>query len=238
MNPDARTPALPADAMAAAVGDAAVPTKVREALLGLTNSRLALRAVLVPAPAPARQQPAAPGAWARLWWRRLRHGSAGRVAGQLAQQWWHRHPWRPLGDTLIGETRGVVWPLVRRHPWLSVGAAAAAGACVVAAKPWRWGWVDRQVRRAPAVAATFLVAQLSSAPVQAAIAALLALVAQRHASADAGEPADPVAPPPTPVNDPPSGVPPMPDTGPSPAPMREPGDQSAPPVREPPTSAA
>lgn len=232
MNPEAPVPALPANAMASA-GHEALPPKVQGALLGLANSRLALRAVLVPPPALAPPQPASPGAWARLWWRRLRHWPAGRVAGELAQQWWHRHPWRPLGDTLIGETRGVVWPLVRRHPWLSVGAAAAAGACLVAAKPWRWGWVDRQVRRAPSALSTFVLAQLSSAPVQAGLAALLALMVRQHASgtADAAPgPAKPVAPP---ASDPPGGEPPMPGTGPTPAPVREPADRPAHPVREP-----
>lgn len=228
MNPEVRMPALPAPKPLPAPSEAALSPKVRAALLGLTNSRLALRTALMPAPAPASPPRRAPSAWARLWWRRLRHWPAGRVAGELAQQWWHRHPWRPVGDTLIGETRSLVWPWVRRHPWWAVGAAAAVGAGLAAAKPWRWSWVDRQVRRAPSVASSFLMAQLSSAPVQAALAALLALAVQRQASADA-----PTAPP---VQEPPDGDAPRPDTGPAPAPVREPQPQPNPPVREPQTS--
>lgn len=171
---------LPPQAVPAIVAGEASP-RVRLALAALRQSREALRAELMPPPEPPPRRMRA-GAVARLWWRRLRDWPVARVAGEAAHHWWRRHPWQPLGDTLIGEARSQLWPLVRRHPWATVGLAAALGAATMAARPWRWAWVDRQVRRAPGVASGWLVGQLTSAPVQATLASLLALLAQRAAS--------------------------------------------------------
>lgn len=158
---------------------------VQQALLSLQASRAALRQAMTPAPAPApaatRHRSAA--GLARLWWRRLQRWPAGRLVGEVAQQWWQRHPWRPLGDTLLAGAQAQLWPLVRRHPWATVGVAATAGALAVASRPWRWSWLGQRVRRAPAAASGWLMAQLSAAPVQAALAGLLTLVAQQTLSA-------------------------------------------------------
>lgn len=192
------TDTVAAPALAAAPASGPSSPRVQQALASLQASRLALRGELLPPPAPPGRQGRS-GAMARLWWRRLRAWPAARVAGQALQQWWQRHPLQPLGDTLIGQARGQLWPLVRRHPWATVGLAATLGAATVAARPWRWAWVDRQVRRAPGAASGWLVRQLSSAPVQATIASLLALLAGQQPRPEPPEPhaprpADPALP--------------------------------------------
>lgn len=175
-------------------GSDSAPDRMQLALLSLQHSRQALRAELMPPDEPPPRRHRA-GATARLWWRRLRGWPVTRVASEAARQWWQRHPWQPLGSTLIGEARGQLWPLVRRHPWAAVGLAAALGAATVAARPWRWAWVDRQVRRAPGAASGWLVRQLTSAPVQATLAGLLALVAQRAGAAASAAAPEPEAAP-------------------------------------------
>lgn len=158
--------------------NAAPSPRVQQALLALAQSRLALHAELLPAPQTAARQ-GRPGAIARLWWRRLRSWPAMPMLGEALHQWWRRHPLQPLGEGLVVQARTQVWPLVRRHPWAGAGVAAALGAAVAAARPWRWDWVDRQVRRAPGAASGWLLRQLTSAPVQATLAASL-LAMQRQ----------------------------------------------------------
>lgn len=163
---------------------------VQQALLSLQASRAALRQALTPAPEPAATRHRSAAGVARLWWRRLQRWPAGRLVGDVAQRWWQGHPWRPLGDTLLAGARAQLWPLVRRHPWATVGVAATAGALAVASRPWRWSWLGQRLRRAPAAASGWLLAQLSTAPVQATLAALLTLAAQQAMSVDTGAQAE------------------------------------------------
>ncbi|MDT7835037.1 hypothetical protein [Aquabacterium sp. OR-4] len=186
---------------AAPAEPAAAASRIEQALLSLHNSRLALRAELIEPPSatgPARRHKGN----ARLWWRRLRAWPAGRLAAEALRHWWQRHPWQPLGDTLLTQGREQLWPLLRRHPWASVGAAAAVGAAVVTLRPWRWPWVDRQVRQAPGRCSGWLLRQLGSLPVQAALASLLATAAARQAPATATGPAPMAAPMATPGPEP------------------------------------
>lgn len=160
--------------------------RVQQALLSLQNSRLALRQELI-APARATPRQGRAGAAARLWWRHLRTWPATRMLGEAVQHWWRSHPLHPLGSTLLSEARTQVLPLVRRHPWAILGVAAALGAAAVAARPWRWEWINRQVRQAPGAASNWLVRQLSTAPVQAMVASVVAMLAQKSAPRPAPE---------------------------------------------------
>lgn len=99
-----------------------------------------------------------------------------------------RRPWpnartlavalRPLGDVIAAQWRVHAVPVVRRHPVLTVTAAATLGALVVTARPWRWPRVAREIEPLPSRVGHWLVAQLSSVPVQTALAALAVMVAQ------------------------------------------------------------
>ncbi len=193
-NPALGAAGLAANPAAPPAGNA-LPSRLQLAREALQRSRQALRVELMPPPRPA----PASGMAARHWWRQLRGWPPAQVARAALRQWWQRQPWQPLGDTLLQQGREQLWPLLRSHPWASVGAAAALGAAVFALRPWRWHWLDRRLRRAPGAATGWLLHQLGSAPVQAALATLLAMLAAgQAASAPASAPPSPPGPPPMP----------------------------------------
>lgn len=156
--------------------------RLRLAQVRLAHSREAIQASLMPAVQPeaadARSRHRSLADWQRLLrhqWRRLRREPVMSMAGEVAQQWWSRHPWQPAGQALYGQLRASVWPLVRRHPVASVAVAAAVGGAVVASRPWNWPWLNRRARRLPTQLGHWVWRQLSAAPMQAALAGLLAL---------------------------------------------------------------
>jgi len=101
-----------------------------------------------------------------------------RTVRALVRRWWTRQPWHSsvdlVGQTLAHEAR----PLMQRHPLatLAVGAAIGAGLVTVAVaiRPWAWrqiggkgsSWSDR--------VGGLLWTQVTSAPVQLALAGALA----------------------------------------------------------------
>jgi hypothetical protein len=161
-------------------------------------SRASLRAVLVP-PEPAAPSPRDDGAtsgWSRRfaegwqhWREALAEHPAVAVGMDAVQGWWQRQPLRPAVETAAGELRGVVAPLVRRHPVVAVAVAATIGAALVAWRPWRWPAVRSHIADAPQRAGRWVVHQLTQAPVQSLIASLFL------AWAAARKPAEPPAPP-------------------------------------------
>lgn len=167
--------------------------RVAQALLSLQNSRLALRAELLP---PAQRQPRArsPQGLARLWWRRLRQVPAARLLADSARAWWRRHPWHPVAETLADEVHAQLVPAVRRHPWASMGVALLGGAALAALRPWRWPWLAQRLHHAPRQASGWLMRQLASAPVQAALVGLIGLALQRSQAAAAAAAAACAAP--------------------------------------------
>ena len=94
------------------------------ALARLQASRAQLRAVMIPppdkAPGPADGSESTSGMPWRRWWRSLRQalpsGPVPDLISSMAQDWWRRHPWRPVGTLLAQEARGQLLPFVRRHP--------------------------------------------------------------------------------------------------------------------------
>ncbi len=114
-----------------------------------------------------------------------------------------------VGSTLVHQAK----PVVRRHPWLCLGAAAAAGAALVALRPW--GWQPVQHRMAPwrSQVGSLVWGQLTQAPVQMAIAGALAAwlsgTTNTPPQASAAPPSASPPPPPSP-DTPASGSPPMP----------------------------
>jgi hypothetical protein len=171
------TPAeRPADALAHRA-KSAPSDRLQAALQQLEASRSDLRRALIP---PADTDPLNdPGTSPRLtdplrrWWRRLRRSTrqspVATLLSEAAQGWWQRHPWRPTGLLLLRQ----VQPLVRRHPVASTAAAAALGAALMGLRPWRWQAVDTQLRPLPGRVGHWLLAQLSSGPMQLALASLI-----------------------------------------------------------------
>ena len=60
------------------------------------------------------------------------------VGLDLLTQWWAQHPLLRSARKAEDSARGVIAPLVRRHPVAVLGTAAAAGALLVWWRPWRW----------------------------------------------------------------------------------------------------
>ncbi|QBM29843.1 hypothetical protein [Hydrogenophaga pseudoflava] len=125
--------------------------------------------------------------------------AAWRIARALARRWWIRQPWHASVELVAGTLADEVKPVVRRHPWASLAAAAAVGGALVMARPWVVHSLRRQTRDLPHRVGRMLWQQLAQAPVQLAlIGALTAWLKGR------GQPPPP-APTPTPAPPPTDG---------------------------------
>ncbi len=169
----------PASAATAAASSAvAPPLDARQhALARLQASRQRLQTLWVPPP-PADSGKASRGphrvaAWVRHWRRQLGDNPVAGLVMQAVDSWWQRNPWRQAGEAMAGELRQSILPIVRRHPVATVGLAAVAGAALIAARPWRWPLVARQLRPLPGHAGRWLLARLGQAPWQSIIAGLV-----------------------------------------------------------------
>ena len=184
------------------------------ALARLEATRAQLRAVMiVPPPASAQGADGSTGSasgmpW-RRWWRSLRQalpkGPVTDLIGSLAQNWWRRHPWRPVAELMAQEARGQLLPFVRRHPLAVVTGAAAVGAATAVLLHWRWRDLRRPMRAAPMQAGSWLARQLAQPALQATLLMKLMDWIQRATPADVS-PAPPgkaagSAPDPSPRNE-------------------------------------
>lgn len=97
-----------------------------------------------------------------------------RAASAAVGQWWHAQPWSATSGMLGRAALQEFTPLVRRHPWLSVFTALALGAAVVSARPWHWRVVRPYVAPLGAGLRRGAWSLFKQAPVQMAIAAVLA----------------------------------------------------------------
>lgn len=125
--------------------------------------------------------------------------AAWRTARALARRWWTRQPWHASVELVAGTLADEVKPVVRRHPWASLAAAAAVGGALMMARPWVAHSLRRQTRDLPHRVGRMLWQQLAQAPVQLAL--LGALTAWLK---DRGQPPPP-APTPTPAPPPADG---------------------------------
>lgn len=123
--------------------------------------------------------------------------AAWRTARALARRWWTRQPWHASVELVAGTLADEVKPVVRRHPWASLAAAAAVGGALVMARPWVAHTLRRQTRDLPHRVGRMLWQQLAQAPVQLAL--LGALTAWLK---DRGQDQRPSPPPPPPVDGP------------------------------------
>jgi hypothetical protein len=173
--------------------------RLQAALQQLEASRNALRHQLIPATEPeggtgAGGPPRLADPLRRLW-RRLRlvtrHSPVAALLSHAMQGWWRRHPWRPTGLLLAHQ----VQPVVRRHPLASAAAAALLGAALVGLRPWQWRAVDAQLRPLPGRLGHWLLAQLSSAPMQLALASLILMPRSDDAADDTTTAQQPNTPP-------------------------------------------
>lgn len=81
--------------------------------------------------------------------------SAGVVIDAI-DQWWRGHPLQATGNLAGNMGDGLLRPLAQRHPLALAAGAAALGALLVWARPWRWA-------RTPSLLAALAPGLLSSA---------------------------------------------------------------------------
>lgn len=116
--------------------------------------------------------------------------AAWRTARALARRWWTRQPWHASVELVAGTLADEVRPVVRRHPWASLAAAAAVGCALMMARPWVAHSLRRKTRDLPHRVGRVLWQQLAQAPVQMALlAALTAWLKDR--GQDRGQPPPP-----------------------------------------------
>ena len=195
------------------INDAPAPdseARIAQALLRLQASRVKLRAAMLPAPQPEASSGGfgLPRRWRAMWRAWTRGGPLAAVAGTAMgslRGWWRGQPWHSTTEWAGRAVLAEVAPLVRRHPLLAVMLGAGAGAALVAARPWRWTALSRQVRPLGGTLMRWTVAQLSQVPVQMALAAMLAQFVGDRARRQATAPPSP--PPPEGASTPHSGAP-------------------------------
>jgi hypothetical protein len=95
--------------------------------------------------------------------------AAWRTARALARRWWTRQPWHASVELVACTLADEVRPVVRRHPWASLAAAAAVGGALMMARPWVAHTLRRQTRDLPHRMGRLLWQQLAQAPVQLAL---------------------------------------------------------------------
>jgi hypothetical protein len=72
------------------------------------------------------------------WLRQLRANPMAAICIDVLQEWWTQHPLQATARVAEVAARTALEPVARRHPIALVGTAAAAGALLVWARPWRW----------------------------------------------------------------------------------------------------
>ena len=197
LSPAAGPGSAPRNSAAALAPSLSPADQLAAALQRLQTSRAVLRQALIPPPEPANgRDSASAGAPLRQAWRQarrlLRGWPVADLASQALQRWWHSQPWQPAGQALLGGIAPQVAPLVRRHPLASVALAAAVGAGLVGLRPWRWRAVRAHCQPVPGHVGRWLLAQLTSAPMQAALASLVVMAMNRPDTAT-DDPAAPTA---------------------------------------------
>lgn len=172
----------------------------QHSLQRLMASRSRLRAALIPAHSQggAAEHSGTHGSIAnraRALWRLVMTRSAGgsvlSTAATLLRSWWERQPWHATTALLSDAVGREVSPWVKRNPLTAVALGACAGAAVAMARPWRSELVHSQTHHMGRSAGRWMFSQLTSAPMQMALAAAVAAwLEQRHTAQADGSPPD------------------------------------------------
>jgi hypothetical protein len=60
------------------------------------------------------------------------------LVSALLRHWWRRHPWRQAGVLAVQAADALARPVAKTHPVALMAGAAAVGALLVWARPWRF----------------------------------------------------------------------------------------------------
>ena len=178
MNP---TPPIPQSAE----GLASLSQRKAMALQRLEASRSQLILQIYPQPAPRASAADAPasGPSSAVWdgmdalmTRIQRNGlvtAVWRTGRALGRRWWKRQPWHSSVELITSTLAHEAQPILRRHPWACLAAAAVTGAAVASALPWAARSLESRVRPWRDNFGGMLWHQLAQAPVQMAITGAL-----------------------------------------------------------------
>lgn len=112
-----------------------------------------------------------------------------RTARRWGRRWWRRQAWHASADLVVQAVGQEVRPLVHRHPWTSLALGAAAGAGLMALRPWLMRTLRPHVGPWRQHLGRSIWTQLSQPTVQLALAgALAAWVRERSAPPPSGPP--------------------------------------------------
>ena len=163
-------------------------TDLSTALATLEASRNRLRDVLLPPPPPPGTEQHGTfsfGHLRELWADWKLHGKVPPLLDttiDAVSSWWHSHPWRQMGNSVVEPLSDAAAPLVRRNPWTALAVAAAVGATLAATRPWRWRFVLHQMHAVRRQAVHWAVAQAATPAAQAVVGSLLATLLARGKS--------------------------------------------------------
>lgn len=124
-----------------------VPQTLMVATERLQRSRQLMRSQMIELNTlSAQAQEEGHGEWTSTGW--LAALGATPVVGPLisdAVSWWEGHPLRAVASLLVRPTSSTNEALTQRHPWAWVLGAAAAGALLIWARPWRYATLRRAI---------------------------------------------------------------------------------------------
>lgn len=145
-------------------------TTVTGAIERLTQSRERLRQAIHARVSPSKTSPHPPEnatAFAADWLSSVKAIPGANLLLELVEDWWSKQPLHVAFTQLAQAASGALRPVAQKHPYALVIGAAAVGALLVLARPWRW------------VSTSTLVAGL----VPAIVAAAMKLMPDRTAAA-------------------------------------------------------
>lgn len=181
--------------------DGSPSSRVTLALERLGASRQALRRELLPpveAQDGADSSASGDGLSLHRLWRRLRRWARNSAPASVLlaalEQTWRVHPLRPVGAAIAEGYRSQVAPLMRKHPWATVAAAAGLGALLMFGRRRHGPLLASTLRPLPQRLGRWLLLQLTSAPVQTALAAWLMMRTASSPAAEAGDASNATAP--------------------------------------------
>jgi hypothetical protein len=78
------------------------------------------------------------GAFESGWLSQLKAIPGAHLLLELLQDWWAKQPMHIAVTQVAEALKAALRPVSQRHPYAMVFGAAAAGALLVVARPWRW----------------------------------------------------------------------------------------------------
>lgn len=116
-------------------------TAVAGAVERLTQSRERLRLAIHARTSPSKTSPHPPesvAAFASDWLSSVKAIPGANLLLEFVEDWWSKQPLHMAFTQLAKAANGALRPVSQKHPYALVFGAAAVGALLVLARPWRW----------------------------------------------------------------------------------------------------